>query len=59
MSIGEHHDRTEEKEERDGADDETGEGGAHVGAMRDVGARGPVGMCMRVSHGEVGGTSYR
>jgi len=52
MPIGEHHDGAEDEEEREGADDETGEGGAHVGAVGDVRARGRVGMRVRVSHDE-------
>jgi len=50
MPVGEQHDRTEDEEEREGTDDEAGEGGAHVGPVRDVRAGGRVGMRVRVSH---------
>src|SRR3954447_7798080 len=59
MPVGEHHDRAEDEEEREGADDETGEGGAHVGAVGHVRAGGPVRMRVRVSHGELSGASRR
>ena len=50
MAVRELDDRANDEEERDRADDEAGEGSAHVGGVRGV-CR--LSMGMRISHGNV------